>query len=227
MVDPRRCGSLLLWCAFTATFLAAAASAPAADASQLYRLRPDPRLCPSPACGGFFASRVNTATTRCIDGGTRLACYVASVDLTGLTAAAARTRPALSIGKLLVRGSFASYPGPSELRLATLAARQAWLPAGNAEDSGATLYRVVDTGIRCVRAPCFSVRATIVNTSRSTMLSGVDLAAPGVSPAALRRARALLGRDGVLVSGRVRTVTDPDPRDTGRVLDASQVWLPA
>ena len=228
MVGGRRWRWLLLASGLAAASFTVPSTASGTGDAQIYRMRTDPRLCPSPACGGYFAARVNMAATPCHDGTTRPACYVAAVDLDALApVAAARARAALAGGRPLVSGSFASFSGPTGLKLATLAAQQAWIPAGETGDGGETIYRVVDTGIRCVRAPCFSLRATVVNTNRTTRLSGVDLAAPGVSSAALRRAHALLAQGGVLAGGTARTVKEPGWPDTGRVLDARELWLPA
>src|SRR5438093_4560982 len=52
--------------------------------SAVYQVRPDPRLCPSPLCGGAFASLVNLAHTPCIDGSEREACYVADLDFSAM-----------------------------------------------------------------------------------------------------------------------------------------------
>ena len=53
-------------------------------ATGVYRVRPDLRLCPSPLCGGAFASLVNQPTTQCVDGVDRAACYLASIDFSAL-----------------------------------------------------------------------------------------------------------------------------------------------
>ena len=97
-------------------------------AETLYRLRPDARMCPSPACGGFWASRVNGATAACLGGEARPACYVATLGLQPFRAAQqARIRAALPLGRALIGGSFVSYPSGRvpEARLAAGAKRLA------------------------------------------------------------------------------------------------------
>ena len=69
--------------------------------------------------------------------------------------------------------------------LGVVAVAAVFRPAGTAPCSGG-YYRVVDTGIRCIRAPCFSFRATQVNGSTRMTMSAVDL----------ERARADAGRGG-------------------------------
>ena len=49
----------------------------------------------------------------------------------------------------------------------------------------------------------------------------------GVSSASLRRAAELVAKDGVLVTGSLRANRDPGWPEPGRVLDATEVWLPA
>jgi uncharacterized protein DUF6748 len=191
----------------------------------LYRLRPDPRLCPSPACGGFWIARPSATTTRCADGARRPWCYVATVDLAALPARV-RARAQPQLGRALVGGRLERDAGDGTPVLATLVVDGAWLPAA-AGTAAAAVYLVVDTGVRCIRAPCFSFRANAAGGTRSLRLSEVDLAVPGAPPGAVARAHLLLGRGGVLVSGAVTTVRSPSWPDTGRRLDASQLWLPA
>jgi hypothetical protein len=202
------------------------AAAPRAD-DTLYRVRADPRMCPSPLCGGYFLARAGTGRTPCHDGALRPACYVAAVDLQALPEPV-RARAADSLGDpaALAAGRLVPYRPAGTERLAALAVHQVWRAAGSSGDAGGPIYRIVDTGVRCIRAPCFSLRATAANTTRSVRLSGVDLGARGVTPSSLRRATMLLEKGVVLVSGTLRTVADPRWPDTGRVLDASQVWLP-
>src|SRR5262245_387346 len=47
----------------------------------------DPRLCPSPLCGGFWVTSVNQSSTVCADGSQAARCYVAELDfsLAGLS----------------------------------------------------------------------------------------------------------------------------------------------
>jgi len=193
----------------------------------VYRLRADARLCPSPMCGGFWASRVNRTLTTCLDGQARASCYVAAIDLTGLSAASrARAQSALHVSTTLVTGAFARYQSDTSPPLARLVAAQVWIAAGPSRET-TPVYRVIDTGLRCVRAPCFSLRATAVNRSAATTLSSLDLSSAGASAAELRRAHAGLAGTGVLASGAIRADSKPVVPGTGRTLVATQFWLPA
>src|SRR5262249_20029919 len=136
----------------------ATSDARAAAAPAYWSLRADMRMCPSPMCGGWFARRANHATSVCAGGKRRAECYVAALDLGSLRLTAdARTalRDTLAHGGL-VRGRLATgYAGRPDLQRLTVSA--AWQRVGSAAQS--TLYRVVDTGMRCIAAPCFNLDA--------------------------------------------------------------------
>lgn len=203
---------------------ASARTSTSVDHASVYRLRGDPRLCPSPMCGGFWASRVNRRLTRCFGGDVRPACYVASVVLSALPSSAhPRVQAALGSGRALIRGTLAQYSADQFPQLGRLIATSAWLAAGARAGTG-TVYRVVDTGIRCLKAPCFSFRATPLNGSARVTLSALDFSTLEIPSSTLDRAGALLSHGGALISGPIR----PAPPDGhGRALEATQVWLPA
>ncbi len=178
-------------------------------------------------CGGFFASRVNWTLTPCLTGPAREACYAATVDLAALPPMArARGQAALSSGRALVEGAFAQYPGTAFPQLAKLVAARVWV-SGAAGPVAGTVYRVVNTGLRCIRAPCFSLRATTVNGTRSLTLSSLDLSGSGATPATIVRAHGLLARGGVLVTGTLRSLASARVAGNGRTLAAARLWLPA
>jgi Domain of unknown function (DUF6748) len=158
----------------------------------MYVVRVDPRLCPSPLCGGYWVALANGARTRCQDGLRRPRCYVAS-------AVGPRGKPLGGIVEgALVRGAIDI--GRDDL--GELIAHAVYAPAGIAPVSGG-YYRVIDTGIVCVRAPCFSYRVTQANGSTRTTVSSVDLAAGGATHAEVARARpALRTKNGLYARGR-------------------------
>lgn len=195
-----------------------ARAAPEAPAATYYLVRPDPRLCPSPLCGGAWARRVNRPLARCADGTVARECYVAAA--TGVP----EKLWSAHAGSVLVRGriepaGIEGFPG-----LGRLDAVAAWRPAGPLRPSGTT-FRVVDTGIRCVTTPCYSLRADALETGRRRMLSDLDLAGVGAGAGDLRRAERALRGAGALVTGTARRVPDAGPAGAGAVLTASQLWL--
>jgi hypothetical protein len=204
-------GRLALAAVAGALLLATAAiPAPTPAGSTIYRVRPDPRMCPSPLCGGFWVTRVNRSTTVCGDGVARVSCYVAGI----VPAGAARSRE-----DQLVRGRIVRTGERQTRPVDQLVATQAWLPATHDPAVG-TVYLVRDTGIRCIRAPCLSLRAETVNTTRTTAVSGLDLSGAAAAPVLTRAAQAMLRTRGLLVAGSIRREADG-----GRTIVATQFFL--
>src|SRR5262245_26583002 len=167
MVSERSGGSVVAISLLAASLVVSSrpvgAAVPTPVADTVYRVRPDPRMCPSPACGGFWLTRVNASSTTCIGSDVRPACYVATVDLKAFGAGRQeRIRSALTQSRVLLGGVVVRFASDLFPRLGSLVARSASLAAGSGSTTG-TVYRVLDTGIRCIRAPCFSFRATLVN----------------------------------------------------------------
>src|SRR5207249_8561323 len=97
-----------------------------------------------------------------------------------------------------------------------------YAPTGTAAVSGG-YYRVHDTGIVCIRAPCFSFRVQQVNGSSRVLTSSVDLAAADASATDVARAqKALRTKDGLYARGRFGTTPDG-----GRVFRALRLYLRA
>lgn len=166
--------------------------------SAVYVVRPDLRLCPSPMCGGYWVALANHARTKCADGLRRPACYVAKV--------VDEDRRPLETG--IPRGALAradveetTYQGIG--KLGVLVAADVFSSAGRGPRSG-RFFRLVDTGVRCIRAPCFSIRASLINRSSRTTVSGIQ-SVGGVVPERLvkRVETALDTKSGVLAQGRM------------------------
>ncbi len=182
----------------------------------MFVAQPDMRLCPSPLCGGYWVALANGARTQCADGTRQARCYV--------TRAVDRNRKALAslpAGGLL-RGAIEQGQTFAERRLGQLVVRAVYARAGTATMGGG-YYRVVDTGIVCIRAPCFSFRAQQVNGSSRITTSTVDLGASGATDAEIERARsALRTKDGLYARGRFASTPDG-----GRVFRALRLYLRA
>ena len=111
-----------------------------------------------------------------------------------------------------------TYQGIGELGVLVVA--DVFSPAGRAPESGG-FFRLVDNGIRCVRAPCFSIRASRLNYSSRTTVSGIDIGAARATPSEVVRVEAALGtKNGLLARGRI--VSSPDG---GRVFRATRFYL--
>jgi hypothetical protein len=175
----------------------------------MYVVRHDPRLCPSPLCGGYWVAIANGARTRCADGLRRPRCYVADAIRAGGSPVGDIAEEALVRGALDV--------GRDDL--GELVVSAVYAPAGDALPSGG-FYRVTDTGIRCVRAPCFSYRVT-GNGTTGTAVSSLDLEAAQATPKAVARAHAAVEtKNGLYARGRFATTPDG-----GRVFRALRLYL--
>jgi len=192
-----------------------AAGSPPPVGPTYYLVQPDPRLCPSPLCGGYWASLANRGQTRCHDGLVRARCYVASTvdeDRHPLTAG-------IPDGALL-RAAIESRSYEGFGKLGVLVVADLYSPAGRATATG-SFYRVVDTGIRCIRAPCFSLRAARINGSSRITVSDLDLTATRATPDELARAEtAVHTKNGLLLRGRIASTTEG-----GRILRPSRIYL--
>lgn len=210
-----------------AASLAGSATAHSPNGTATYfRVRPDERMCPSPMCGGWWARRVNRDTIVCGNGAAASQCYAASLDLDALQLTddrRASLEQALASKTALLRGRLERRPTPAPRfdEFDTLVVTEIWLRYGQAKRGG-TVFRIEDNGIRCVRAPCFSLHASVLNTTHHRNVSSLGLAASGAAPAAVQRARAALDRTGVMVEGRIVPTGDG-----GRTLRASAFWLQA
>lgn len=149
-----------------------------------YAITADLRRCASPACGGYFVSRVNRSTTTCVDGSTSARCYTPTLDWSetaldaGLQQKLADTaHVAATSGNTLalVRGRFSkTHANPR------FVVSEAWLAEGSAPAEG-VFARVKDGGIRCITTPCPSLIEKGLNESRSANIAGVDFAPAGLS----------------------------------------------
>ena len=183
---------------------------------RVYRLRPDPRMCPAPLCGGYFASEVNRVQTACADGVFRPVCHVLTVDTAAVLPPAqwARLQRQLPTDQVVVAGMLATT-GPDNGLPAedSLIASTVWRST-SAHSTTKPVWLVADTGVRCITNPCFSLRATLVNGTPTARLSS------------LRGWRAPIPGRGLLAAGTIVRVPHAGPAGTGRELVASRVWLP-
>jgi hypothetical protein len=187
--------------------------------------RADARLCPSPMCGGLWVKAANASSTVCGDGARQRECYAASADLSGLHVDTNRRellRRAIVEGRAVARGRLvwgrvAGFP-----ELDTLVVSEVWAASSARARPQGVFRRLRDNRIRCVRAPCFWIGTTVLNSSRSTTASSVDLSTVGAPATERRRALEQLGGPGLIAAGRiVRTA------DRGRAFVATQLYVHA
>ncbi len=195
----------------------------AASTATYYVARPDFRRCAWPNCGGMWVRRPNRTTTRCADGHYASECYVTEVDATaiGLSPDEATTlASAFSRDGAVIEGTI-GHASTGSLTYSVLRAQRGWIAANDGVADG-VFYRLEDNGIRCVRAPCFSIHEQKLNSSLDRMISDIDFDAVGLTGSQRNVGPALAGQ-GLLAAG-----TNARDRHTGAMtLVATQVFFPA
>jgi len=182
--------------------------------SSFYLVRPDPRKCASPMCGGYFVRLVNQGVTRCANGKRMSECYVASIDWNGSN----EVEP----GKALIRGLFTTR-GSRNGKYGVLKVLESWEAVSSGSPQG-DFFRVRDLGVRCIAAPCQTHRETKLNANATRTIAGVNLKFDEPASEVMEEVnRSMTGPEGVLAVGAHRTVTGPAGRS--QALDITQLYL--
>lgn len=188
--------------------------APAAPASRegtavapaYYVARADPRLCPSPMCGGIWVDRVNTDRTVCGDGARQEECYAAAADLRQIRVdgkGRVLLQRLVTEGRAVVRGKLVRGLVEGFPELDTLVVSEVWAASSSLARARGTFFRLRDNGVRCVTTPCHSVRAARLNAGGHVDVSDLDLSRSGASPLERRRALDTLATTGLVVAGHI------------------------
>ena len=82
-----------------------------------------------------------------------------------------------------------------------------------------SFFRLRDIGVRCIRAPCFSIRASRLNGPGTAMLSGLDL---GSAKQSGEEATLALYGVGLFAAGGIVSTSEG-----GRVFRASRIYIRA
>jgi len=180
-----------------------------------YFLKPDLRLCLSPICGGVFYSLANGSQTTCLDGHKADQCYAASVDWTKLGLGDTGMAKVNSAPQVLVRATVAPKQWSTIGTFAELRPTEAWLSQGPNEATG-PIVKIEDSGIRCITAPCPSLRERKLNSVLKADLAELGWDESGASERLIGTAMERLYKDGLIVAGyrymlgggyKARTVT--------------------
>ncbi len=204
----------------------------AAPESVLIVTQVDARKCMYPLCGGYFVKAVNQALTRCADGSMAKTCHAVELDATALgwtPEQLASFEGAFAKGFALVKGAIT--PQPRGLYTGeVLRLSQAWQGQAQHKPLG-SFYGVHSTGIVCIKAPCPSQEAQLLNSTAAPTNPDVNLSKAGASQAAVDAALAALGKpEGILVAGAlvpIRYGTLTGGTTVGKQLLASEFYLPA
>jgi hypothetical protein len=197
----------------------------ASDAGSYYLTRADPRLCPSPMCGGIWVELLNAGETVCGDGARQEQCYAASADLTRLPVdekGRVQLQGLIAEGRAVVRGRLVRGLVEGFPDLDTFVVSEVWTASSSLGRARGVFRRLRDSGIRCVTTPCFSIRAAVLNSRRFENVSGVDLSRTGAPRAERQRALAEIDGRGLIAAGRIVGRTTG-----GRAFVATQFYVRA
>ncbi len=167
-----------------------------------------------PGARSYDVSPVGHDTTQCPSRSRATSCRLSNVDFSNIVRDEDRDviDSAFTYGYALVKARLGAPFVVTEL----------WRPIADARPLGA-YYRVSDSRVRCIKAPCPSLTAERLDGGSGASLSTLDLDALDVSDAVKRRARRLLDDGAVMVVGTIR---DDSARGKGRTLVATQLFVP-
>lgn len=188
-------------------------AAPAPTADSFFTIREDLRKCASPMCGGYFVKRVNEPKTVCANGRTMTECYVASIDWNGAGEVDAK--------RALIRGAIETR-GDRNGKYGLLRVTEVWQALNDDKPTG-DYFRVKDTGVRCVAAPCNSYSEVKLNTKLERKIAGVSRSSDENSDQWAQALKALKDEEGVIVVGNHADVTGPAGRS--QTLTVTQFYL--
>lgn len=190
----------------------------------------DLRKCPSPACGGWFVSRLNRSTTTCVDGKVATSCYTPVLDwsATGLTDdqqapfldACYRSATSSSV-YAIVRGEFAQTNDTPNPDLGRFLVLEAWVAEGDSVADG-TFVRLQDNGLRCFVAPCPSLTEQTLNKSSTAKISALNWSPSGLDADQIADCtQDLFTPNGLLVAGYRYNYTANGTGAKGRTVTAA------
>jgi len=186
----------------------------------------DPRMCPSPVCGGVLVSLVNRRATRCADGTWAAQCHAPILDWSALGLDGSETlalEDAFRAGRVLARGRLQTVDTPFG-PLPSLIVGDAWRGATGNAPSG-SFFGVRSSGIVCITYPCPTLALRKLNLAVRRPLHDIDLAASGADPTTLDAGYAALYQgSGLLVAGALERFSGPAGR--GHRLVASEFYTP-
>lgn len=170
-----------------------------ASASNYFFLQHDARKCAAPACGGYWVSRANRATTPCADGSNSAQCYVASLDWAGSGLGATSTSSIegaigadLYAARVILRGTLANK-AVSGRPFGVLSVTEAWRAETDTDTSGVFYF---------ANAPTTRLKATKLSNKSGHTFGTLDLsAAPDSSSRKARAQEEAADATGIIAAG--------------------------
>ena len=211
------CGTSSLDSRGAETDLSAAADGIAAAPTKVekyYAIRPDPRLCPSPMCGGYFLRELNASSVA--------EQYVSELDFhpSGLE----QKQIDLVLGTEPVRVILRGALGPGDQGTQLLLVTGAFIGMPNVQPAVDTVFSVRVLPIDC--ATCPTLRATRVNTTKEESAHTLTVKRAARPYVQLDWLEGRVLGAGALVSASIGSPGSVTASAGAAItIDASQVWL--
>jgi hypothetical protein len=144
--------------------LASDPSGGTAREANYFRLTKDTRACAAPACGGVYATTMNTnVQITCPNGETSATCYVGHLD----TAALGHSPFDRSNGEpVKVKGTLTPGRAAADgIHYGSLAVESAFLPVATPTHLMHHLYVITNNGLQCSTRPCLKYNSKLANRS--------------------------------------------------------------
>jgi hypothetical protein len=182
-----------------------------------YTVRRDFRKCASPLCGGFFIKQLNQKATPCVDGVFRQECYVSAIDWRSLKVAPDQLAKIQNDdgSRLILRGSIVPVEFRAFGEFGNLRVKEAFLAATSTPPKG-TFVALKDNGIVCITTPCFSTDKLVLNQSKISQVSSINLSQTDATSKQIEAATREIFGKGLITVGKTEVVgnLDPTKRDT-------------
>jgi hypothetical protein len=206
--------------------LAGAAAADTGREANYFRLTKDARTCAAPACGGVYATTLNTnVQITCPNGETSATCYIARLDTGALgyspfdqsNGQPVKVKGTLTAGRVAADGT----------HYGSLAVETVFLPvAGSTDRLMHHLYVVTNNGLQCATRPCLKYTSQLANRSRSHDISSFDFSKLGMTVAQARAFRRAVnsGQEALIQVGTGQAIVTENGVDMREGVNA--VYMP-
>jgi hypothetical protein len=196
------------------TSILGASSSYAADTVNYFRITKDTRTCAAPACGGVYATSMNTNVQyTCPNGDVSTTCYIGQLD----TGALGYSPFDASGGEAVkIKGTVVLGRAPAGgARYGSLVVENVFLPVATPTHLMHHLYVITNNGLECPTTPCLQYTSKLANRFRGNDISSFDLSHLTLTRGERRAFRRAInsGQEVIIQVGMGQTVETPNGTD--------------
>jgi hypothetical protein len=198
-----------------------AAQASGGRVANYFRLSKDTRTCAAPACGGVYATTMNTnVQITCPNGEVSTTCYIGKLD----TAALGYSPFDVSNGEAVkVKGTLTTGRASAGTQYGNLAVEKVFLPVGTTQTRLMHhLYIITNNGLVCETRPCLKYNVKLANRSNDYTFSSFDLSKLGVTTDESRAFRRAInsGQEVLIQVGDSQNIETANGTDVRQIVNA-------